>query len=301
MTDPFELSEDAPVRVGVALTATATATGKSEVSETVMRARLSSFAAALGAATKLPTEPQAFADYPELLDAMRCGSVDIAWLPPVIALRAASAGRALPIALPVRRGVSSFFTALFTQVGSAVQRPADLSGVRAAWVDKNSASGFLVIRAALRAQGLDLQKAFFAESFVGSHDAVVRAVVNGTVDVGATYVHHDARAGGVWRAGWGDASVHVVSRVGPIPSDVIAAGVHVPVRRIRQVQRALLTAKNAELGAAAGVLLEAESFVEATSEHLAPLEALLGFLEDTAERWSSVMPPPVSMPPQRGE
>jgi ABC-type phosphate/phosphonate transport system substrate-binding protein len=120
-------------------------------------------------------------------------------------------------------------------------------------------------------------------------------------DVGATYVHHDVRAGGVWRAGWGDASVHVIARVGPIPSDVIAAGVHVPVPRIRQVQQALVSGESAELMASASLLLEAESFVVATSEHLAPLEALLGFLEDTAERWSSVMPPPVSMPPRRGE
>ncbi len=301
MTDPFAVRDDAPVRVGVALTATATATGKSEVNATVLRPRLASFVAALSAAIGVPTEPRAFPDYPALLEAMREGEVDVAWLPPVIALRAAAAGRALPIALPVRRGVSSFYTALFTQVGSPIQRPADLRGVRAAWVDRNSASGFLVIRAALRAQGVKLESAFSTESFVGSHDAVVRAVRSGTAEVGATYVHHDARAGGVWRAGWGDESVHVIARVGPIPSDVIAAGVHVPVPRIRQVQRALVSGESAELAAAANLLLEAESFVEATSEHLAPLEALLGFLEDTAERWSSVMPPPVSMPPRRGE
>ncbi len=301
VSDPFDVSDDAPLRVGVALTATATATGGTEVAEPIMRARLASFSAALGAATGFATSAVPVPDYPTLLDAMRTGDIDVAWLPPVLALRAVSASRALPIALPVRRGVSSFHTALFTQVGSAIQRPADLSGARAAWVDKNSASGYLVIRAALRAQGVDFQSAFAEERFVGSHDAVVRAVVHGTTDVGATYVHHDARAGGVWRAGWGDASVHVLARVGPIPSDVLAAGVHVPVSRIRRVQQALTSGAHGELVAAANLLLEAEGFEQADSHHLEPLEQLLGFLEDTAERWSSVLPPPISTPPRRGE
>lgn len=297
----MEASGGGPLRVGVALTATATATGGASVSETVMRGRLSSFAAALGAATQLRTVPVAVPDYPALLDAMRTADVDVAWLPPVLALRTVSAGRALPIALPVRRGVSSFHTALFTEVGSPIQRATDLQAARVAWVDRNSASGYLVIRAALRAQGLELERAFAEERFVGSHDAVVRAVLHGNADVGATYLHHDARAGGVWRAGWGDAAAHIVARVGPIPADVIAAGIHVPVAIIRSVQRALVSGTHGELSVAAGVLLEAEGFEAADSHHLEPLEQLLGFLEDTAERWSSVLPPPVSTPPKRGE
>lgn len=277
------------VRVGVASMAAGTATGSQPRGD--LDARLQAFCAALSVALGMEVEPHAAADYPSLLDAMNAGRVDVAWLPPVLALRAASAGRALPIALPVRGGVSSFHSALFAKAGTPLRRPADLRGVRAAWVDRNSASGYLVIRASLRAQGVEPMDAFAEERFTGSHEAVVQAVLSGQSDVGATYMHH-TEGSGVWRAGWGDESVHVIARVGPIPADVIAAGIHMPVARIRAVQSALTEEGHPELTEAARELLEADSFMKAESAHLSPLEKLLDFLEDNAHRFGSQFPPP---------
>ena len=291
VTDPFEVSDDAPLRVGVALTATATATATSSPPGAVLQTRLGSFCEALSEATGIATVPHVAPDYPGLLEAMHAGRVDVAWLPPVIALRSASVGRALPIALPVRRGVSSFYTALFARADSPFRRPADLAAARAAWVNPQSASGYLVIRAALRAQNVNLEHAFSEEKFHAMHAAVVRAVLSAEADVGATFLHREPQ-GGIWRAGWGNAEVHVIARVGPIPADVIAAGVHVPVARIRRVQTALTSGGHPALTATGALLLEAESFVVAQGEHLAPLEKLLGFLEDTAHRWGSDFPPP---------
>ncbi len=292
--DPFELSDDAPLRFGIALNATATASGSSPPPPSDLHERLDALCTALGDALGIRVEPQVARDYPALLDDMHSMRIDVAWLPPVLALRSASAGRALPVALPVRRGLSSFHTALFARAGTTLRRPADLVGVRAAWVDRNSASGYLVIRAALRAQGVDPAKAFGAEHFLGSHQAAVEAVLSGQCDVAATYLHHAPGGPGTWRAGWGDENVHILSRVGPIPADVIAAGIHTPVARIRAVQRALVGGTELALSAAAGRLLEADSFVAAESAHLEPLEKLLAFLEDTAYRWTSQFPPPLS-------
>lgn len=292
VSDPFDPAQSGPLRIGVALTATATASSSGASPATVMQTRLGTFCEALSQATGLPTLPHAARDYPALLEAMHAGQVDVAWLPPVVALRAASSGRALPIALPVRRGVSSFYSALFTRGDSPFRRPADILAARAAWVSAQSASGYLVIRAALRAQNVKLEQAFAVERFLGTHAAVVRAVLAGEADVGATFLHRELEGGGVWRAGWGNADVHIVARVGPIPADVIAAGVHVPVARIRTVQTALVSGAHPALSAAGSLLLEAEGFVAAQGEHLAPLEKLLGFLEDTAYRWGSDFPPP---------
>lgn len=158
-----------------------------------------------------------------------------------------------------------------------------------------------MIRAALRAQGVPLDQAFAEEHFFGSHEAVVRAVLAGTADVGATFLHHDATGTGVWRAGWGDASVHIVARVGPIPSDVIAAGIHVPVSDLRTVQRALTDGTHPELVAAGGALMEADRFVIAASDHLKTLEDLLDFLEDAARPWQSMLPPPNVRAIERGD
>lgn len=291
-------SSRAPLRMGMVLAPTRSAFGGGEAATALLRERLVRFCSALTDATGLPAEPREFDDYPSLLGAMAMGDLDLAWLPPIVAMRAAASGRTLPIALPVRRGVSTFYSAMFSAMGSHILRPSDLNGARVAWVDPQSASGYLLIRAALRAQGVDVQAAFGEEHFFGSHEAVVRAVLGGTADVGATFLHHDATGTGVWRAGWGDARVHIVARVGPIPSDVIAAGIHVPVSELRGVQLALTDAGNSQLVAAASLLMEAEKFVVAESSHLKQLEELLDFLEDAVRPWQSMLPPPASSLPQ---
>lgn len=256
-----------------------------------VRARLDLFCEALGASLGHPVEAYGAAHYRELLDAMHDGKLDVAWLPPIIALRAAARGRTLPIAIPVRGGSASFSSALFTQKGSRFKQPSHLAGARAAWVDRQSAAGYLVIRATLRSQGHDLDRAFAAESFLGSHEAVVDAVMRGEADVGATFVTQSPSTGAIVRAGWGAASPHVIAFGGPIPSDVIAASIRVPVPMIRAVQRALCAGSDVALRGAASHLLGAESFVVPSAEHLDPLSRLLEYLDDAGHQ-GSVFPPP---------
>ena len=131
---------------------------------------------------------------------------------------------------------------------------------------------------------------------MGSHAAVARAVLDGSADVGSTFLHHDPTGAGPPRAGWGSGEVQVIARVGPIPADMIAPVVHVPVARIRTVQRALVGGEHPTLTAAGSLLLEADGFVRAEGTHLASLEKLLGFLEDTAYRFGSQFPPPSIRP-----
>jgi phosphonate transport system substrate-binding protein len=272
------------IRVGVAVP-------NAEASARGMRARLDVFCQALATAVKTAVEPHGFAHYRELLDGMHEGRVDLAWLPPVIALRATARGRTLPIALPVRAGAYTFSSALFTRPGSPLKTPADLIAVRAGWVDRDSAAGYLVIRAALRARGIDLDKAFASEKFFGSHGAVVQAVLAGEVDVGATFAQLDARQDKVEAAGWGASDAQVIAYGGPIPADVVAASIRMEVPLIRSVQRALCDPDDRDLKDAAAKLFGAEGFVVAESEHLAPLNHLLGYLEDV--RNQSSIPPPM--------
>jgi phosphonate transport system substrate-binding protein len=256
-----------------------------------MRGRLDAFCEALGAAIRSPVEPHGVGPYRDLLDAMNAGAVDLAWLPPVIALRATARGRTIPVALPVRGGASMFSSALFARAGSNLKSPKDLVAVRAAWVDRQSAAGHLVIRASLRSQGIDLDRAFSGEMFTGSHEGVVQAVQSGAVDVGATFAHLDASGQRVLRAGWGSAAMQVIAFAGPIPADVVAASIRMEVSRIRAVQRALCDPDDRALKSATEELFGAEGFVEARSEHLAPLNRLLGYLEDPRHD-SSIPPPP---------
>jgi phosphate/phosphite/phosphonate ABC transporter binding protein len=267
------------VRVGVALAGDLEEGG---------RAPLEPFCEALAGALDLVVTGHRYPHYQELLDGMHAGEIDLAWLPPVVALRATARGRTLPIALPVRGGSSSFHGALFARKDHPASRAKDLKGARVAWVDRQSAAGYLVIRAGLKSEGVDLTRAFAHEAFLGSHDAVVHAVLTGAVDVGATFAYLDA-ARSVRRAAWGTATVKVLALAGPIPADVVAATIRMPVALIRKVQRALAS-DDAALRRASLDLFAAESFVEARPEHLEPLEKLLAHLAEDP-RATSIPPP----------
>lgn len=244
---------------------------------------LDRFCAALGDVSGYPVTTHDLADYGDLVDAMQAGDVDVAWLPPVIALRATGRGRAVPIALPMRNGAAFYSTALFTRPDSPIRELGDLRGARAAWVDRQSAAGYLVIRASLRQRGIDPAQIFSSETFYGSHAAVGKAVLEGEADVGASFVHLDPRRSRPRRAGWGEAPVRMLATAGPIPNDMIAATIRTPVEKIRAVQRALLKPSD-ELRAAAAALLGAEGFAEASSEHLDPIQDLLALLDDPSPR-----------------
>jgi phosphate/phosphite/phosphonate ABC transporter binding protein len=272
------------VRVGIAFA--------SHASE--LRARLDQFCAALGAAVGLKASGLGVWHYHRLLEALEMGDIDVAWLPPILAAQAASRGRVLPIALPVRDGAAFYSTALFTRKDARWKTVADLQGARAAWVDRRSAAGYLVIRAHLRRSGVDLDKAFGADQFHGAHDAVARAVHEGDADVGATFAHFASSTGTVLRGGWGELPVHVIERAGPIPSDVLAMGTHVPDELRDAIQAALVGGGDARLGAAAAALFAAESFLAPQTEHLAPLQALLADLDEHARRLPPLAPRPSS-------
>ena len=280
---PGDDDETRPIRVGITVPEGAEAARREQ-------GRLEAFSEALAAAVGFEVSGRVFDNYRELLESMHAGGVEMAWLPPVIALRAAARGRTLPVALPVRGGTSFFSSALFTRPGSAIKSQGDLLGARAAWVDRQSAAGYLVVRASLRAQGVDLERAFSSEVFLGSHEAVVQAVLSGAVDVGATFAHLDAGHQRVIRGGWGAATTQVIACAGPIPADVVAASIRVPATQIRAVQRALCGGALGDLQRAASALLGAEGFVAARGEHLDPLSHLLEYLEDT--RHDSMVPPP---------
>lgn len=254
------------------------------------RAQLDEICAGLAAETRLPVAGVGVWYYHRLVEAMAMGHIDVAWLPPISAAQAMAAGLATPIALPVRGGVTSYSTALFTRVDAWWRSVADLSGVRAAWVDRQSASGYLLIRAQLRAMGVDLERAVASERFTGSHEQVAAAVLDGSADVGASFLHLDPADEHPVRAAWGDAPVRVLALAGPIPADVIAVSARLDPARVDRVRRAFLEGKHPRLRAATRALLGAEAFVAPRPGHLDTALSLLPRLDEHA------LPRPVGFP-----
>jgi phosphonate transport system substrate-binding protein len=258
------------------------------------RGLLEEFCRCLSSASGLEVTAHGMWHYHHLLEALQDGQLDLVWLPPVLALRATGNGYCVPLVLPVRHGVSTYSTALFTRADSPIRSVKDLVGVSAAWVDRQSAAGYLIIRALLRSKGIDLDEAFEHEKFLGTHDAVAAAVEDGEVDVGATFVYldPDASTGAPRAAGWGKSDVHMICYAGPIPSDMIAANRTMPEETQHLVRDALVGGDHPELARAARNLLTAASFVAPIKRHLDALLEVLDNLEDSGGPAHTVFPPP---------
>jgi phosphate/phosphite/phosphonate ABC transporter binding protein len=183
------------------------------------------FLGLVGQAARIGVVPKEHRTYPELAAALDRGDLDLAWLPPISFILLHKRGKVVPLVSHHRGGRAEFHSVLLVRADSKIRTPAGLQGTRAAWVDKHSASGYVLPRISLAAMGVDPRTAFASQRFFESHDAVVRAVVGAKADVGATYARLD-RTGAPARGAWMDlpgaeGAVRVLSTFGAIPSDVI--------------------------------------------------------------------------------
>jgi phosphate/phosphite/phosphonate ABC transporter binding protein len=221
------------------------------------------------------------ADYRVVLSGLEQGVVDFAWLPPLVAAQAARERVGEPLALTVRYGDTTYTTTLVARPDSAIRSIGDLRGVRVAWVDRQSASGYVVLRAALARSGVRLADAFSEERFVRSHSAVARAVLDGQVDVGATCAHSEqgvvriARSPYAGDEGLTARELRVIFEAGPIPSDLLAVRTGVPWSVRAMLAEALLRGRPERLHAAARAFMHADGFAAPTAEHARMLDALL--------------------------
>jgi phosphonate transport system substrate-binding protein len=221
------------------------------------------------------------ADYGVVLTGLRQGLVDFAWLPPLVGARAIKAQTADAVAIAVRNGTATYTTVLVARPESPIGSVRDLRGARVAWVDRESAGGYVVLRAALARAGVKLTEAFAEELFVRSHGAVARAVLEGKVDVGATCAHEErgtrrfARSAYAGDDGLGQDQLRVLFEAGPIPSDLFAVrrGAPPPVRAA--LAAGLLGRRPARLFAAACAFLHTDGFALPTPDHARMLAALL--------------------------
>ena len=165
------------------------------------------------------------ASYDDLVSSLRDGAIDVAWLPPIPFARLDAENVVRSLVCADRGGHDAYVAVLFARADSAVvarrhSRQARRVGRSAEHVGVRRPAN--TARAALPAQ----TAIFASETFFGSHAAVVRAVLDGMVDVGASYGGFSER-GELVRGAFNDVGAHsadlrVVDAFGAIPPDVIA-------------------------------------------------------------------------------
>jgi phosphonate transport system substrate-binding protein len=136
--------------------------------------------------TRRKVEAELFSDYDAAANALVEKRADVAWLPPLQGYNA-KLGGARPLAKLTRDGRDYYLPVIFNHMKSAPTSLKELNHVRAAWVDRNSATGYVFAAAKLDAENVPF-KALDAQDFLGSHEAVCKAVASGKADVGATFV-----------------------------------------------------------------------------------------------------------------
>ena len=221
-------------------------------------------------------------DYEKLLTDTCDNDVDIAWMPPLVHLRAAERGAHLA-AVPLRRGALTYRSVILASAKSPFQKLEDLAGGRFAWSDPRSAAGHIFPRMHLQRAGIRLGD----EKFHGSFMVACAAVAEGSADACACFVNEDSAASPAnlladvarvfapapWR-------LRIIDVTDPIPPDgiVLAPGLDDQARR--SVTAALLTLTDKPEGQAAlQKLLYAERLVPPNEAILSALARLRGVLQ----------------------
>lgn len=125
-------------------------------------------------------------DYSSMIEAMRFGRIEVAYFGPFSYVLAKSRAPAIePFAVGVERGAPTYNSVLIANAAGDVKALADIKGKPFAFGDQASTSSHLAPRAfLLKNAKLDGEKDY-KPVFLGTHDAVARAVQAGQVPAGA--------------------------------------------------------------------------------------------------------------------
>jgi len=237
--------------------------------------------------------PQFAASYRELAATLGNGKTGLAWMPPIPAVELEDNGAAFVLALPTRKGQATYHSALITRKGAA-KTIEECKGRSIAWVDQESASGYVMPRLHLASIGIDVGKFFSKEIFAKTHMGVVDAVLGGRVDVGATYCNFEPGSKNLANAAWTDfdgnnvRSIDMLTSTGAIPNDAIVGTSKLPLPLRASATRFLieLSPRGKQLFEQ---LLRATEFRVSRPGHFDPLKHMVRMAR---ARGYSMPPPP---------
>jgi len=84
-------------------------------------------------------------------------------------------------------GSTSYIAVMYVRADSGITSLEQMRGRSMAWADPNSASGFLIPRAALRQAGISPESFFGRTGFAGGHEQAIVAVLGRQFDAGVTW------------------------------------------------------------------------------------------------------------------
>ncbi len=174
--------------------------------------------------------------YEDLLEIATTGRADIAVLPPNTYVRTRLKDPRIEIlASKIIDGSTGSDGVIFVNETSSAKTIADLKGKRFCFADPLSTTGYVLPRIALRKAGIDPDKDIVSH-ISGTHTQVLRDIVDGVCEAGATYSGGFLAAD---RAGVPVARVHQLAITGRTPQDAICATATLSDADKRKIKTAL--------------------------------------------------------------
>lgn len=194
-------------------------------------------------------------DYNSLGEQIKKGTIDGGWFSPFAYITAAELTPLVPVATPLINGKDYYNGFIIARNDSGISSLDSLPGRTFAYVDKNSASGYLYARHSIKEAGYDPESIFSSVSFAGSHDQVILGVINGDFDAGATYNEAFEK---MQHSGADMSNINIISTTGNIQKDAIAFSKNMDPGNIQRIKEAFLGFRDFS-----GITTPVTGFVEA--------------------------------------
>lgn len=206
----------------------------------------------LSSALKRPTTVVVAGSYEALAKELLGGKCEAAWAPPFVCARIEAMGVRV-LVRGVRKGASTYRGAMMCRAADTLTLDT-LQGKRASWCDRDSVGGYLLPLAMLRNKGLDPAKVFAAQTFSGSYQASLEALLKGEADLTSIFA-----SGGKGPVVTGvdellpgrQSQVKVVAVTEESPNDGVAVAMSTPADVTADLERVFLALHESPEGAAA--------------------------------------------------
>lgn len=189
--------------------------------------------------------------YEQLAREVLGGKLDAAWAPPFVCARIEAMGVRV-LMRGVRHGASTYRAALVARQGTS-RSVESLEGSTAAWSDRDSVGGYLLVQAFLRERGADPARVFSKQEFLGSYRAALEAVLAGKADVTSVFAPpakpDEPDATGIEEFLPGRAAeFRVIAFTEEAPNDGVAVAMNAPATLVADLEKALLNLHQTEEG-----------------------------------------------------
>lgn len=168
-------------------------------------------------------QPFVATDYTGVVEALRVGKLDVAFLAPASYVLAKNEANVKVVLKSERKGIPTYYSAIITRADSGIKTLEDLRGKSFAFGDALSTTGHVFPRKMFKQHGIDPVRDFKQILYSGGHDATVLAVLNRKVDAGATYANSPDGEDTAWMRYLKNPEdvkqIHAIAFSEPIPAD----------------------------------------------------------------------------------